>query len=278
MKRKRSLGLCFSCDERYTPGHRCRKSQLLLMEGEEHDEEKDEVFHEADGPEISLQALTGWDAPRTLRVCTRVNHKNMIALIDSGSTHNFISEKAANRLNLKLTPTTPFTVKVADGHPLRCRGSYQHVLTELGGVSFRIEFFVLALTGLDLVLGVQWLETLGPILCDWKQMYLKFTWAEEERVIHGLQSKTIQQAHKKEFQKEAKMGQACFALRFHETAQVADSAHTQPEMRRLLQSFSKVFQTPTTLPPHREIEHHIVLKEGSDPVNVRPYRYSHFQK
>lgn len=247
------------------------------MEGEEHEEEEDEVFHEAEGPEISLQALTGWDAPRTLRVCTLVNHKPVIALIDSGSTHNFISEKAANRLNLKLTPTTPFTVRVADEHPLRCRGSYRQVLTDLGGVSFKIEFFVLSLTGLDLVLGVQWLETLGPILCDWKNQYLKFTWAGEERVIHGLQSKIIQQAHTKEIKREAKMGQACFALSFHETAH-DDASAQHPEMRRLLRSFNKVFQTPTTLPPNREIEHHIVLKEGSDPVNVRPYRYAHFQK
>uniref|UniRef100_A0A0D3BQN0 Ty3 transposon capsid-like protein domain-containing protein n=1 Tax=Brassica oleracea var. oleracea TaxID=109376 RepID=A0A0D3BQN0_BRAOL len=42
MKRKRSLGLCFSCDERYTPGHICRTSQLLLMEGEDVDDDDDD--------------------------------------------------------------------------------------------------------------------------------------------------------------------------------------------------------------------------------------------
>lgn len=35
---------------------------------------------------------------------------------------------------------------------------------------------------------------------------------------------------------------------------------------------------PTELPPIRDIEHHITLKEGTDPINVRPYRYAHFQK
>lgn len=39
-----------------------------------------------------------------------------------------------------------------------------------------------------------------------------------------------------------------------------------------------IFDSPTELPPPREIEHQITLKEGSDPVNVRPYRYAHFQK
>ncbi|CAN6937020.1 unnamed protein product [Brassica oleracea] len=42
MKRKRSFGLCFSCDERYTPGHICRTSQLLLMEGADVDDDDDD--------------------------------------------------------------------------------------------------------------------------------------------------------------------------------------------------------------------------------------------
>uniref|UniRef100_A0A0D3ASL1 Reverse transcriptase domain-containing protein n=2 Tax=Brassica oleracea var. oleracea TaxID=109376 RepID=A0A0D3ASL1_BRAOL len=49
-------------------------------------------------------------------------------------------------------------------------------------------------------------------------------------------------------------------------------------MQRLLERFPGIFQPPTQLPPTREIEHNITLKEGSDPVNVRPYRYAHFQK
>lgn len=38
IKAKRSLGLCFSCDERYMPGHKCKQAQLLLMEGENGEE------------------------------------------------------------------------------------------------------------------------------------------------------------------------------------------------------------------------------------------------
>lgn len=32
------------------------------------------------------------------------------------------------------------------------------------------------------------------------------------------------------------------------------------------------------LPPSREFDHFIPLKEGTGPINVRPYRYAHFQK
>lgn len=54
MRRKRSLGLCFSCDEKYTQGHRCRTSQLLLMAGADVDDTDDDVFHEVEEPEITL--------------------------------------------------------------------------------------------------------------------------------------------------------------------------------------------------------------------------------
>ena len=39
-----------------------------------------------------------------------------------------------------------------------------------------------------------------------------------------------------------------------------------------------MFDWPETLPPKRAIEHHICLKEGTDPINVRPYRYGFHQK
>lgn len=64
-----------------------------------------------------LQTLTGWDSPQTLRINTSVPRKHLNALIDSGATHNFISENVAHLLYLKLTNVQPFNVKVANGHP-----------------------------------------------------------------------------------------------------------------------------------------------------------------
>ncbi|KAI5407215.1 hypothetical protein KIW84_053460 [Lathyrus oleraceus] len=47
----------------------------------------------------------------------------------------------------------------------------------------------------------------------------------------------------------------------------------------VLQEFQEVFETPTELPPFRGIhDHQIVLKEGSNPVSLRPYRYPPAQK
>ncbi|KAL8115463.1 hypothetical protein AgCh_022090 [Apium graveolens] len=50
------------------------------------------------------------------------------------------------------------------------------------------------------------------------------------------------------------------------------------DLEQILHDFTGVFKEPIALPPVQEIQHQIILKEGSEPVNVRPYRYAYFQK
>ena len=50
----------------------------------------------------------------------------------------------------------------------------------------------------------------------------------------------------------------------------------QPDMQQILSEFEDVFQEPSKLPPLQEIDHYIPLKEGTQPINVRPYRYAYF--
>lgn len=38
-----------------------------------------------------------------------------------------------------------------------------------------VTLFFLPLNGLDVVLGIQWLEQLGPVLCDWSRLSLTIT-------------------------------------------------------------------------------------------------------
>lgn len=68
-------------------------------------------------PEILLHALTGWSTARTMRITTKIGSQELVALIDSGFTHNFINERVANWLQLPLVPTKPFNVKVENGNP-----------------------------------------------------------------------------------------------------------------------------------------------------------------
>jgi hypothetical protein len=50
------------------------------------------------------------------------------------------------------------------------------------------------------------------------------------------------------------------------------------EIDDVLSKFSQVFDPTVALPPPRDIDHAIPLLPLAKPVNLRPYRYSHFQK
>ena len=75
MRRRRAMGLCFNCDDKFAAGHKWRGPQLLLLEAagdtdtlgcEDMTEEKPEecVSVEEPEPQISLYALTGWSSPK----------------------------------------------------------------------------------------------------------------------------------------------------------------------------------------------------------------------
>jgi hypothetical protein len=53
---------------------------------------------------------------------------------------------------------------------------------------------------------------------------------------------------------------------------VQSSVTLPPSIQAILHEFEDVFQIPKGLPPKRDCEHRIVLKEGANPPNIRPYR------
>ena len=53
---------------------------------------------------------------------------------------------------------------------------------------------------------------------------------------------------------------------------------TRAEIKSLLAEFADIFEEPRSLPPVRRLDHKILLKLGSQPINIRPYKSSFIQK
>ena len=77
MQRRRAQNLCFNCNDRFTAGHKCQGSRLLMLEGCNDtdtllcdnvlDEQlPQEQYDELTGPSITLHALSGLTAPKTM--------------------------------------------------------------------------------------------------------------------------------------------------------------------------------------------------------------------
>ncbi|KAL0549008.1 hypothetical protein IC582_013487 [Cucumis melo] len=63
-----------------------------------------------------------------------------------------------------------------------------------------------------------------------------------------------------------------------EETTVEENNNAPEEVQKILAKYNDVFEWSETLPPRRAIEHHIHLKTGTEPVNVRPYWYAFQQK
>ena len=91
--------------------------------------------------EISLHALSGWTSNIMMWVMVRIGPYEVVVLIDSGSTHNFINKKMANMLQLPVPQIEPFNVKVANGEPLKCQGKFENVPVMLQGIPFVLTLY-----------------------------------------------------------------------------------------------------------------------------------------
>jgi hypothetical protein len=102
----------------------------------------------------------------TMQIAVALGVAFLIALLDSGSTHNFISEEAARRSSLPLLPRPHLTTLVTNGERVTCAGVIRDAPLLIDGDSFSADLYVMPLAGYDVVLGTRWLGELGPIVWD----------------------------------------------------------------------------------------------------------------
>ncbi|CAA0832645.1 Unknown protein, partial [Striga hermonthica] len=182
IKHQREKGLCFKCEEKFMPGHRCKQAFVIeitnsdeedteVEEGPEH-EDKIEVLEEE--AEISMHAMAGIRGPRPMRLPAWVKDRRVVVLVDNGSSHNFIKADLSQKLKLPTTKIEPFEVRVANGERLRCTESFRGALIKFQGVTVEADLYALPLVGPDVVLGVQWLEGLGKVTTDYRTGIMEF--------------------------------------------------------------------------------------------------------
>ena len=194
---RRRKGLCFNCDEPYAPGHVCAR---LFYLGTVDDGEVEALAAELDattlsetgittyGPVnavafvVSLHAMAGIKMAKTMLLPVTINGERLTTLVDTGSTHNFLSGDAMRRLALQPSGAEKFSVTVANGDPLACQGVAWQVPILIGDEHFSIDCVGIDLGCYDFILDVDFLSTLGHNLWDFDVLTLIF-WHEGGRRV-----------------------------------------------------------------------------------------------
>jgi hypothetical protein len=185
-----------------------------MMVNVQPNEEEDDVdidiepFEEAI-PKISFHALAGTTHPQTFRVIGRVGNRDLTMLIDGGSTHNFIDQSVVTKLGLQVVCGKTFKMIVGNKEVIECTGHCLGLSLSIQGITVRADFFVLPVAACQAVLGVQWLETLGPIKTDYKKLSMSFTQGGRTHVLKGMTSSELAPLSEKELLYLSGMGFFC---------------------------------------------------------------------
>nr|GEW02604.1 reverse transcriptase [Tanacetum cinerariifolium] len=135
-----------------------------------------------------------------------------------------------------------------------------HILVDCAkGQVFEIDVMILPLGGCEMVLGIQWLATLGVIQFDFKNLVMDFMINGKRCVLRGTPQSTLQWMQGK-----------------HVSGSLNQMGVKISNMA--LYEFSTVFDTPKEFSPIRSHDHIIPLLPNTPPISVRPYKHPPNQK
>lgn len=196
----RANNLCFYCLAPFDPAHLANcpkrpKAQLNAVVVNDLDIPlTEDILHQLDMEDalssefgqLSLNALAGTDTGHTLKLRAMVKNKVMLTLVDSGSSHSFVSAAFLKTCGIPSTPRSPLTVKVANGELLVVDQQVHQLEWWIQGYTFYSDMLVLDFGAFDAILGYDWLAPLSPMICHWEDRTLDFQYRHQSVHLQGI--------------------------------------------------------------------------------------------
>ncbi|GJY94660.1 putative mitochondrial protein [Tanacetum coccineum] len=257
---ERAKGHYFYYDQKYALGHKCSgqlHSIKVICEGDfdNYIDGDDEPYEDCmgdmvgvtDSPQITLNALSSLNSYQT------------------------------RGLGVELTP--PMQVSVANGQRMMSTSVCHDLKWSLKNEVFTSDVMLLLLGGCEMVLGIQWLATLGDMQCNFKKLIMKFNHKGRQLVLRGMNNTHVHWMQGNErMLKQAELSSMALCVYPVQLCQMESVGSVSAEVEQVLTQFDEVFEVPKDLPPQRSHDHQIPLMPNTPPINVRPYRHPPNQK
>jgi hypothetical protein len=290
--------LCYTCKEPWDPSHKCMgRGKAHYIEVTSDNEEDEDFGHlqniEADTIEntkeedashdiaidekATLASISGVPKYNTFRMRGVLQGQKVSVLIDGGDSHNFIDSALLQRRHIPDVEFEGFRVEVAGGRTMPCDRYIPGMKLTLGRHDLAQDFYVMDLPDTNIILGVQWLSTLGPITTNYKTMEMSFTKENGKKVVlRGMSGNTPRVVTAKRMEAIFRREDIAYVVECRISVRVdkKGETHYSPEIQRIINKHNKVFGLiPPGAPPDRGFEHIIELEEGAKPVITTPYKH-----
>lgn len=218
---------------------------------------------------LSDQAIKGVPSPKTFKFKGSILGQAVSVLVDTGSSHNVLLPRLASHLHLPVQMIPNFSVMVGNGAHIHCSGYCSNTPLKLE-YTFTVPFYVFDVHGTNVVLGLEWLRTLGSMVSDYSISSMSFIVDNRPCILVGrpfspplhnfcryIQYDTISEFHTIQLSPPHDAPHSGHILQFADLS--STHPNLDPNLRSLLESFEKVFSTSHDLPPRRPHDHHITL-------------------
>jgi hypothetical protein len=201
-------GLCYNCDDKYFSRHKCKEQNIFMAISEDVSKEDvdaplvslspkpTDITPPSDPPKvepvISLNALTRFSTPQTLKLIGYIKHRKVIILVDSEITHNFIHRCIYQETHCYIHVVNNFQIMIANCRSMKCGGHCQNVCLQIGDHHLKYHMFYIDMGGCDIVLGADWLRTSSPILMDFKELAMQFIEEGQQYKFQGITSSSLE--------------------------------------------------------------------------------------
>lgn len=225
---------------------------------------------------LSIHAVAGLDGPGVMQLHAWLHGREVLLLVDSGSTSSFVDQHLAARLQGVIPLSKPCRVKVADGALLLCNTFIPQCQWTCQGQEFNTDFKIISLGVYEVILGMDWLKKHSPMYIDWEAHDLSVTTSAGPVELQAV-AKDVQQClviSSQELMNSCKQGSVAYVVHLNAVTDQTVADNTIPiEILRVLEQYTDVFEEPRGLPPRRACDHRIPLMEGAQLVNLRLYRH-----
>ncbi|GJT81002.1 reverse transcriptase [Tanacetum coccineum] len=214
-------------------------------------------------PQISLNTLSGTNNFQHMRVIGTVGKHVVHILVDCGSTHNFLDKNMAKKLGCSIRPTGPLAVTVANGNNLVTTSECKDFKWQFDNTTFTTDVMLLPLGGCEMVLGIQWLATLGDIKCNFKELRMEFKYGGKKVQLRGTHKSNVGWMNGKQIEKSARqvvqgefhsMALSVYLVNAMSCSNLEGMPVTvDRKIQVVLNSYEDVFGIPVELPPQRQL-------------------------
>lgn len=209
-----------------------------------------------------------------LYVMATLEETPIIALVDSGASHNFVRaglfQEENEELNKKFhSEFQDQKAQLVDGTPAAAIGLLKNANLTVGKLKDKLTAHAIHIANYDLILGKPWLFKHNPSI-DWKENRMEIAVSRDCIIINGEKAPTSRTrsqpapmliASRKEVDSSAEMI-CCY---------IANEIAGNAAPKSIKDNFVKVFEPLRGMPPERRTKHQIKVT-SNDPIALPAYR------